>query len=147
LSSTVLLASVNGGMWRSNGGENTWFEAGAEIATGLFDLEKLDRNTVVGVSGSGDIWRTAGGGSTGDWVWVGEGDLPCHGAANFVNLTFSTVGGVRHLMYRTHRGGLTWTRVNRGAAFDANGVAAVNNNTVVTLGHHGYVQRMNNNES
>ena len=145
LSPSVVIASTLDGISKSEDGGETWTPTGAVVPTGMVDIEKLDASTVVGVSGSGDIWRTADGGFNWSQMWVGEGDLPGNWSVKFTTPLLGTVVGVRGLMYRTQDGGLTWSRFNRGASFDANGLAALSNDTIVTVGHHGFVQTITNN--
>ncbi|MEK6702524.1 MAG: YCF48-related protein [Planctomycetota bacterium] len=142
LSPGVLLAATVDGVWRSDDAGNTWAPTGAVVPTGMVDLEKVDASTGVGVSGKGDIWRTSDAGFTWDRMWVGEGDLPSDWAVKFSTPLLGTVVGGPSLIYATHDGGLTWTRATRGASFNAYGLAAPSNDTVITVGHHGYVQRM-----
>ena len=143
LSPSMLLASTTTGISRSTDVGKTWTEINNSIPTGLVDLEKVDATTVVGVSGNGDIWRTTDSGVTWNQVWVGEGDLPGDWSAKFTNPLLGTVVGER-FAYITQDGGQTWARLGRGIAFEAYGLVALGNNTVVTTGHHGYVQRMTN---
>lgn len=143
LSPSTLLASTTTGISRSTDVGKTWTEINNSIPTGLVDLEKVDATTVVGVSGNGDIWRTTDSGVTWNQVWVGEGDLPGDWSAKFANPLLGTVVGER-FAYITQDGGQTWARLGRGIAFEAYGLVALGNNTVVTTGHHGYVQVMTN---
>ena len=106
-------------------------------------MEKVDATTVVGVSGGGDIWRTTDGGVNWNQVWTSEGDLPGDWSVKFTNSSLGTVVGER-FAYISHDGGQTWTRLGRGVGFEANGLVALGDDTIVTTGHHGYVQRMTN---
>lgn len=145
LTPTTLLAVTNVGAQRSVNGGETWTLINSSISTGIVDLEKVAGNVVVGVSSTGDIWRTIDGGFTWNRVWTGEGDLPGNWTVKFANAQFGVVVGVRGLAYSTQDSGQTWTRFNRGAAFDANALVALNNDTIVSAGHHGFIQTMSNN--
>lgn len=106
------------------------------------DIEKSGPTNLVGVSGSGDIWRSADSGTSWSQVWIGEGDLPGNWSVRFRDSLNGVVSGVRGLMYVTHDGGLTWARLNRGAAFEGNGIVALSDDTIVMAGHHGFAQRL-----
>lgn len=142
LSPTVLLAEVGDGIARSGDGGESWLMINTSVTTGLTDLEKVDSQTVVGVSGRGDIWRTTDGGFSWEQKWIGEGDLPGNWSVKFSSPLLGTVVGVRGLTYMTQDGGATWTRVGRGAAVEGNGLAVLKDEVVVTVGHHGIAQRL-----
>lgn len=141
LSPTSALATTLDGQYRSDDGGETWLQISAHIPTGITDIERVDADVLVGVSSGGDIWRSADAGYSWTQVWVGECDLPGEYTVRFVNSQMGTVVGAVG-MYRTDDGGQTWTRLNHGGAFQINGIAALDDDTVITVGHHGYVQRM-----
>ncbi len=140
LTSQVAIADSGTSIVRSNNGGDTWSDTGAVIATGLVDIEPLGEFTAVGVSANGTIWKTVNGGY--DWfqVWVGEGDLPANWSVEFRTSLHGHVAGQAGLLYETFDGGTTWRRISRGVAKDWRGLAATWNDTVVAVGHHGYVQ-------
>jgi photosystem II stability/assembly factor-like uncharacterized protein len=127
LSPTVAVAATSSGIYRSTDAGETWAPTGAVVPTGMVDMDKLDATTIVGVSGKGDIWRTADGGFTWNLVWIGEGSLPSDWSGS---------------IHQTLDGGLTWARVNKGANFWAYGLAALSSGKIVTAGQDGYVQTM-----
>lgn len=143
LSPSILLAPTSAGISRSTDAGSTWTTINTTVSTDLADMEKVTANIVVGVSSHGDIWRTTDGGFNWNQVWVGEGDLPADWSAKFSNSSVGVVAGER-FAYMTQDGGQTWERLSRGAAFEANGLVAFGEDTIVTTGHHGYVQRMSN---
>lgn len=145
LSPTTLLTNIDNNIWRSQNGGNTWFQTGASISTGMIDFEKVTETIIIGVSGKGDIWRSSDGGYNWTQMWIGEGDLPSEWEVHFATPQFGTVSGGFGLIYGTTDGGLTWTRINRGASFDTFALAALDDNTIVTAGHHGFAQRFSNN--
>lgn len=141
MSPSVLLAESGTSMFRSTDNGNTWAQIASGISTGLADLEKVDANTVVGVSTGGDIWRSADGGFTWSHRYDGEGDLPGSWSVEFRTPLDGYVCGVSNLIYETHDGGLTWKRMSRGlASGEWNDLAAFTETTVSLVGHHGYVQ-------
>lgn len=146
LTPSILLAPTNAGISRSTDAGSTWTTINTSVSTDLADMEKVTTNIVVGVSSHGDIWRTTDGGLNWNQVWIGEGDLPGDWSAKFSNSSVGVVAGER-FAYMTLDGGQTWTRLSRGAAFEANGLVALTEDTIVTTGHHGYVQRMVNSGS
>ena len=123
-----------------DGGE-TWQRTFGQVPTGLVDMEKIDENTVMGVSGAGDVWKTMDGGFSWRQTLVGEGDLPAMWAIKFRDAMNGHVVGQSGAIFSSTDGGETWTRINRGISRDWNALAAFSNNEVLLAGHHGYIQK------
>lgn len=136
IDATEILRSTDGGL--------TWQPTGASIFTGLFDLEVVTPEVVVGVSGAGDVWRSRDRGTTWTRVLEGKGDLPGAWAVEFSDQVHGTVVGVSGYVFRTSDGGLTWQQVNRGIGNDWDGIAAFSDGRLAMVGHHGYIQTSGN---
>jgi photosystem II stability/assembly factor-like uncharacterized protein len=139
LTDSIALAADGTSIIRSTDGGETW-SAVATVSTGFGDIEKLDSDTVVGLSEKGDVWRSPDGGFTWSQQWSGEGDLPGSWRVHFLNPLIGHISGQAGAILGTNDGGLTWTRLNRGIARDWNGLIAFSDSQVILVGHHGYVQ-------
>lgn len=140
LTNQIAIADSGTGIVRSTNGGTTWQSTGANIASGVTDLSRLDANTIVGVSGSGDIWRSADGGFTWELRRLGDGALPADWSVEFSDALNGYVVGDSGSLLESHDGGLNWTRMNRGVAVDLNAIAAFGNGDLLMAGWHGYVQ-------
>jgi photosystem II stability/assembly factor-like uncharacterized protein len=129
---------------KSIDGGDTWQQTFGQVPTGLFDMEKIDETTVVGVSGAGDVWKTSDGGFSWRQTLVGEGDLPASWYINFRDTLNGHVVGQSGAIFSSGDGGETWVRMNKGISRDWNALAAFSNGEVVLAGHHGYVQKTAN---
>src|SRR5258707_3587276 len=139
LTDSIALACDGTSIIRSTDVGETW-SAVATVFTGFIDLEKLDSDTVVGVSVNGDVWRSSDGGFTWSQQWSGDGDLPGVWRVHFLNPLIGHISGTAGTILETNDGGLTWTRLNRGIAREWLGLAAFSDSQVILVGHHGYVQ-------
>lgn len=140
LNPTTAIAIVGTTVQRSTDGGDTWLPAGSQISTGIDDLERISDSIVVGVSGKGDIWRTADGGITWNLQWIGEGALPANWSVDFFDALNGKVVGQSNLIYTTSDGGINWKRLNRGASVSWGTIAAFSDDDVLFGGDDGYIQ-------
>jgi photosystem II stability/assembly factor-like uncharacterized protein len=135
------LATVGTSIFQSVNAGETWTMVFSGISTGLIDIERVDANTIAGVSGKGDIWRSADGGSTWTMVLDGLGDLPANWAVSFYDNLHGWVVGQSGIILGSSDGGANWQLVSSGIGIQIYDLEMHSNNFGLAACQNGYVFR------
>jgi photosystem II stability/assembly factor-like uncharacterized protein len=142
LTNTTALAIVGTRIYRSTNSGDTWLPFSAnEISTGLLDLCKISSTAIVGVSGAGDVWRSADGGLNWTLQMDGPGALPSTWSVSFSDADNGWVVGQTGFIFKTQDGGVTWNPVNNGIGVQFYKVKMADDNVGFAAGENGYVAR------
>jgi photosystem II stability/assembly factor-like uncharacterized protein len=141
---SIALATGGTFVYRSTDAGNSWNIFGSGITTGLLELEAIDSLTIAGVSGKGDIWRSADGGQTWIQVFDGPGDLPVRWSVHFSDNLHGWLVGQSGFIYKSVDGGLSWTQVCNGVGVQLTDMAFLNDNFGIAVAENGYVFRTTN---
>ena len=114
LNNTTAIASVLGPIYRSTDAGETWSEISSQLSTGFDKMTLLPNGTIVGVSGTGDAWRSADGGFNWTQTLVGLGALPASWNVSFFDNQIGAIVGQSGFIFKTTDGGLTWAMLNNG---------------------------------
>jgi photosystem II stability/assembly factor-like uncharacterized protein len=141
MNQNIALATVGTSIYQSVNAGDSWTEIFSGISTGLLDIERVDANTVVGVSGKGDIWRSVNGGASWTMVLDGLGDLPANWAVSFYDSMHGWVVGQSGFILGTSDGGATWTMINNGIGIQIYDLEMYSSNFGLAACNNGYVLR------
>jgi photosystem II stability/assembly factor-like uncharacterized protein len=114
LENTTAIATVGTSIYRSTDAGETWSPISNQISTGLGDMSVLPNGTIVGVSDSGDAWRSTDGGLNWTRTLAGLGALPASWGVSFLDNQIGAIVGQGGFIFKTTDGGLTWAMLNRG---------------------------------
>ncbi len=142
--SVTVLASIGSDIYRSTDAGETWHILGSGITTGLFEIERLNENTLTGVSGLGDVWRSTDGGINWMQVFDGPGDLPSTWSIHFMDSLHGWIVGQYGFIYASTDGGLTWRQMNNGVGVQLYELEFLTDNFGMGAGINGYVFRTTN---
>ena len=93
LNSTTAIAIVGVSIYRSTNSGETWSEISSQISTGFDQMTLLPNGTIVGVSVSGDAWRSTDGGFNWTQTLVGLGALPASWNVSFLTIKSAQSSG------------------------------------------------------
>jgi photosystem II stability/assembly factor-like uncharacterized protein len=141
---SVALAIAGTQIYRSTDEGETWNFYSSGITTGLLELERIDNTSLAGISGKGDVWRSANGGLTWTHVFDGPGDLPIPWSIHFSDSQHGWVVGQSGFMYSSIDGGLTWQQVSNGCGAQITALEMLNTNFGMAVGENGYVFKTTN---
>ncbi len=144
IDASTAVAIVGTEILRSTDSGDTWSLLAGGISTGLVDLEVVGPATLTGVSGKGDLWRSANGGGSWTMVFDGLGNLPASWTISFLDAQNGWVAGQGGMLLQTTDGGLNWALRNNGVAIQLYDVEMFNDSYGLIAGHDGYLLRTTN---
>ncbi len=107
LNDTTAIAIVGTSIYRSTNSGDTWSQISDQIFTGFDEMTLLPSGTIVGVSLSGDAWRSTDGGINWTQTLVGLGALPASWNVSFFDDQNGAIVGQGGFFFKTTDGGLT----------------------------------------
>ena len=132
--STTILRSIDAG--------ETWQTVATGITSGIMSLARAGQSSVViGVSGKGDVWRSADAGLTWAQTFDGPGALPDVWEVDFADELHGWVVGPGGFYFYTSDGGLTWFQKNSGCTAQVRDIQMLNTDYGLAVGQDGYVFR------
>jgi photosystem II stability/assembly factor-like uncharacterized protein len=145
LDNTTAVAIVGVSIYRSTDSGETWTSISNQISTGFGQMALLPNGTIVGVSLSGDAWRSTDGGFNWTRTLVGIGALPASWNVSFFDDQLGTIVGQSGFIYKTTDGGLTWTMLNNGiGGVSFYDLEMFDDNAGLAVGDNGYFLRTSN---
>lgn len=145
LDNTTAIAIVGTSIYRSTNSGDTWSLISSQIFTGLDEMTLLPNGTIVGVSPSGDAWRSTDGGFNWTRTLVGLGSLAASWNVSFFDDQLGTIVGQSGFIYKTADGGLTWTMLNSGiGGVSFYDLEMFDGNAGLAVGDDGYFVRTTN---
>ena len=145
LNNTTAVAIVGVSIYRSTDSGETWTSISNQISTGFGQMALLPNGTIVGVSLSGDAWRSTDGGFNWTRTLVGIGALPASWNVSFFDDQLGTIVGQSGFIYKTTDGGLTWTMLNNGiGGVSFYDLEMFDDNAGLAVGDNGYFLRTSN---
>ncbi|MEZ0326028.1 MAG: YCF48-related protein [Fimbriimonas sp.] len=140
INGTTAIAIVGTRIYRSiNTGSRWSLYSTTDISTGLMDMTVVDTNTIVGVSGAGDVWRSVDNGLTWTQQLKGLGALPAEWCVSFSDTQNGWIAGQGGLVFKTTDGGVTWTQASNGIGAQFYKIVMVDDNQGYAAGENGYV--------
>jgi photosystem II stability/assembly factor-like uncharacterized protein len=141
----MAIAIVGTSIYRSTNEGETWSLISSQIFTGLDEMALLPNGTIVGVSLSGDGWRSTDGGVNWTRTLEGVGSLPASWNVSFFDDQIGTIVGQSGYIFQSSDGGLTWTALNSGiGGVEFYDLEMLDDNTGLTVGGNGYYLRTTN---
>lgn len=120
----------------------TWNEIAWGINTGVLSITRAgNSNVIIGVSGKGDVWRSADLGYTWIQTFDGPGDLPGIWETHFADENHGWIVGPGGFYYYTNDSGFTWIQKNSGMSAQIYDIQMLDPQFGYAVGHHGYVFR------
>jgi photosystem II stability/assembly factor-like uncharacterized protein len=145
LNGTTAIAIVGTAIYRSADTGETWTQIFNQISTGFDEMTLLPNGTVVGVSPSGDAWRSIDGGFSWSQTLVGPGALPASWNVSFFDDQLGAIVGEGGFIYKTADGGLTWAMLNSGiGGVSFYDLEMFDDNAGLAVGDNGYFLRTSN---
>jgi photosystem II stability/assembly factor-like uncharacterized protein len=136
------IADSGTSMLQTNDAGETWQTVQSGIQSGIVSLTKAgDSSVAIGVSGKGDVWRSADGGSSWVQVFDGPGALPDIWEVSFSDAQNGWITGPGSFFYSTNDGGVTWRQVNTGCNAQVFDMQMLDSNFGYAVGHNGYLFR------
>jgi photosystem II stability/assembly factor-like uncharacterized protein len=145
LNNTTAVAVVGVSIYRSTDSGETWTSISNQISTGFGQMALLPNGTIVGVSLSGDAWRSTDGGFNWTRTLVGIGALPASWNVSFFDDQLGAIVGQGGFIYKTTDGGLTWAMLNNGiGGVSFYDLEMFDDNAGLAVGDNGYFLRTSN---
>jgi photosystem II stability/assembly factor-like uncharacterized protein len=145
LNDTTAIAIVGTAIYRSADTGETWTQISNQISTGFDEMTLLPNGTVVGVSLSGDAWRSTDGGFSWTQTLVGPGALPASWNVSFFDDQVGAIVGQSGFIYKTTDAGLTWAMLNSGiGGVSFYDLEMFDDNAGLAVGDNGYFLRTSN---
>ena len=145
LNNTTAVAIVGVSIYRSTDSGETWTSISNQISTGFGQMALLPNGTIVGVSLSGDAWRSTDGGFNWTRTLVGIGALPASWNVSFFDDQLGAIVGQGGFIYKTTDGGLTWAMLNNGiGGVSFYDLEMFDDNAGLAVGDNGYFLRTSN---
>src|ERR1051325_434423 len=145
LNDTTAIAIVGTAIYRSADTGETWTQISDQISTGCDEMTLLPNGTVVGVSLSGDAWRSTDGGFSWTQTLVGPGALPASWNVSFFDDQVGAIVGHSGFIYKTTDAGLTWAMLNSGiGGVSFYDLEMFDDNAGLAVGDNGYFLRTSN---
>lgn len=145
LNDTTAIAIVGALIYRSTNSGDTWTQISNQISTGFDEMTLLPNGTIVGVSLSGDVWRSADGGLNWTRPLIGLGALPASWNVSFFDDQLGAVVGQGGFTFKTTDGGLTWAMLNNGiGGVSFYDLEMFDDNAGLAVGDNGYFLRTAN---
>jgi photosystem II stability/assembly factor-like uncharacterized protein len=138
MNDTTAIATVGLWTYRSTDAGETWSVISSQVFTGLDDMSLLPNGAIVGVSGSGDAWRSTDGGANWTQTLTGMGALPAPWSVSFLNNQQGAIVGQSGFIFKTLDGGLTWSMINSGIGVEFRDLEMFDETTGLAVGDDGY---------
>lgn len=108
---------------------------------GPVDLDAFDENVILGVSGGGDLWRSANGGASWTKTFEGLGALPAKWSVRTFPSGHAWAAGDLGLLLKSTDRGETWRVITSGVAMELEDIEMFSDHYGLSAHYNGYLCR------